>query len=483
MAAPRRLIRRRPRAYLLGMRFWAVALIAACLAGLPASAQQAVPENREQITLSFATLVRAAAPAVVNVFTSRLVRQRTVSPLFDDPFFQRFFGREFAGPERERQENSLGSGVIVRSDGLIVTNHHVIEGADEVKVVLADRREFTAEVVRTDERTDLAILKIENGDSGFPFLELADSDELAVGDLVLAIGNPFGVGQTVTSGIISALARTNVGVTDFNFFIQTDAAINPGNSGGALLRMDGKLAGVNTAIFSRSGGDQGIGFAIPANMVRTVIASAETGGSLLRPWLGASGQDVTPDIAEALGLDRPAGVVIGEVHPNGPAERAGLQTGDVIVGMDGQPVFDQDALRFRLAIGEVGGAAEVTVLRNNRELAVVIPREPPPEVPPRDQTALSGRHPLAGATVANLSPAVAVERGLNAGLSGVLVIDVAPSSPAQRIGLREHDIVVEVNGARPQTVAELRDVVSEPAPRWSISIRRDDRVLSVTVTG
>ncbi len=465
------------------MRFWPVALLAACLAAISAAAQPAVPESREQITLSFAPLVRAAAPAVVNVFTSRLVRQRTVSPLFDDPFFQRFFGEEFGGRERRRQENSLGSGVIVRPDGLIVTNHHVIEGADEVKVVLADRREFGAEIVTMDERTDLAILRIDNGAEGFPFLELANSDELAVGDLVLAIGNPFGVGQTVTSGIVSALARTNVGVTDFNFFIQTDAAINPGNSGGALLRMDGKLAGINTAIFSRSGGDQGIGFAIPANMVRTVIASAESGGSLMRPWLGARGQDVTSDIADALGLDRPAGVVIGQVHADGPAERAGLQTGDVVISMDGQPIYDQDGLRFRLAVGEIGIPADVTVLRSGRELAVRIPREAPPEVPSRDETALQGRHPLAGATVVNLSPAVAVERGLNAGQTGVLVTQVLSRSPAQRIGLREHDIIVEVNQVRPQTVAELREAVGVPAPRWSVSIRRGDRLLSVTVTG
>ncbi len=458
-------------------------ILALILAAFPAYAQRAVPENREQITLSFAPLVEQAAPAVVNIFTRRVVRRRSVSPLFDDPFFRRFFGEEFNFGERQRQENSLGSGVIVRPDGLIVTNHHVIEGAEEVKVVLSDRREFPAEVVTTDERTDLAILKIENGEGSFPFLELADSDELAVGDLVLAIGNPFGVGQTVTSGIVSALARTSVGVTDFNFFIQTDAAINPGNSGGALLRMDGKLAGVNTAIFSRSGGNQGIGFAIPANMVRTVIASVGTGGTVQRPWFGASGQDVTPEISEALGLERPVGVVISSVHPNGPADRAGIETGDIIVAMDGRPIANLDALRFRLAVGGLDRPAVATVMRNNRQMTVSIPREVPPEVPPRDQTQLSGDHPFAGATVVNLSPAVAVERGLNAAQTGILVIDVARRSPAQRIGLRVHDRVVEINGARPETVAELQDVLAKSASRWSLSIRRGDRVLSVTVTG
>ena len=466
------------------VRLCPTALLAACLAASPAVAQPAVPESREQITLSFAPLVEQAAPAVVNIFTQRLVRERRISPLFDDPFFQRFFGEDFGGGQRRRLENSLGSGVIVRPDGLVVTNHHVIEGADEVKVVLADRREYPAQVVTTNAQTDLAILKVTaEEDEPFPFLELADSDELAVGDLVLAIGNPFGVGQTVTSGIVSALARTNVGVTDFNFFIQTDAAINPGNSGGALLRMDGKLAGVNTAIFSRSGGNQGIGFAIPANMVRTVVASAENGGGLQRPWLGASGQDVTPDIAAALGLERPVGVVVSDVFPGGPADRAGLETGDVIVAMDGRPIFDQDALRFRLAIGQLGGAADATVLRGGREMAVAIPREPPPEDPPRNETQLDGRHPLAGATVVNLSPAVAVERGLSTALTGVLVVGVARGSIAQRLGLQSNDIIVEINRARPETVDELEDAVARTASRWNVSIRRGDRVLRVSVTG
>ncbi|MDH3739097.1 MAG: Do family serine endopeptidase, partial [Alphaproteobacteria bacterium] len=373
-----------------------------------ASAQKTVPSSSNEITLSFAPLVKQAAPAVVNIFTRKAVT-RQASPLFDDPFFRRFFGDAFPRQRRERIENSLGSGVIVEPDGLIVTNFHVISGADEIKVVLADRREFTATVLREDERSDLAVLKIEPSGKEFPHIEIGDSDDLEVGDLVIAIGNPFGVGQTVTSGIVSGLARTNVGITDFNFFIQTDAAINPGNSGGALLRMDGKLAGVNTAIFSRSGGSQGIGFAVPANMVRTVIAGAGIAGRLQRPWLGADMQDVTAEIAEAIGLPRPIGALVAKLHPDGPARRSGLRIGDIITQIDDQPVDDMESLAFRIATSKIGGAAKLSIMRADGDLQVKLPLEAPPEVPPRNETQLTGAQPIAGATVVNLSPAVAEE--------------------------------------------------------------------------
>lgn len=463
------------------------ALCALCALVATAGAQEAVrrvPESHEQVTLSFAPLVKQAAPAVVNVFTTKTVReQRPVSPLLDDPFFRHFFGDQF-GRERRRKENSLGSGVIVRPDGLVVTNHHVIEGADRIKVVLTDRREFEATIVKDDERTDLAVLKIEPpAGEELPFLELGDSDQLEVGDLVLAIGNPFGVGQTVTSGIVSALARTSVGITDYNFFVQTDAAINPGNSGGALLQMDGRLAGVNTAIFSRSGGSQGIGFAVPANMVRTVVDSVARDGRIRRPWLGARGQTVTAEIADALGLSRPAGVLISTIYPDGPADRAGLRSGDVVVALDDRPVFDEGALRFRHATGLLGRDATVTVLRNGEEITLTITREVAPEVPPRDETRLTGRHPLAGATVVNLSPAVSDELGLELSLSGVLVTEVNRRSVASRIGLRPMDIVLSVNGERVDAVAGLRELLAARASQWRISIRRGDRVLSVSVSG
>lgn len=446
-----------------------------------AIAQKIVPGSSEAVTLSFAPLVKQAAPAVVNIFTRKAVT-RQVSPLFDDPFFRRFFGDALPRQRRKRIENSLGSGVIVQSDGLIVTNFHVISGADEIKVVLADRREFTATVLREDERSDLAVLKIETSDE-LPYIEIGNSDELEVGDLVIAIGNPFGVGQTVTSGIVSGLARTNVGISDFNFFIQTDAAINPGNSGGALLRMDGKLAGVNTAIFSRSGDSQGIGFAVPANMVRTVIAGAGIAGRLQRPWLGANTQDVTAEIAEAIGLVRPIGALVAELHPDGPARRSGLRVGDIITEIDGQRVDDMESLEFRIATGVIGDTADLSVMRADGDIRIRLPLEAPPEIPPRDEALLRGAQPIAGATVVNLSPAVAEERGLSRLATGVVIVDVARGSPAARLGFRPDDIVLEVNDTEIESVATLLSVVAASPDAWRLAILRDGKELTLTVPG
>src|SRR6187401_2099119 len=284
-------------------------LFAACLPASAVAQERRVPMQSE-LRLSYAPVVQQVAPAVVNVYAAKVVQNR--NPLLDDPIFRRFFG--VPGGLGNQVQRSLGSGVIVDAGGLIVTNNHVIEGADEVKVSLADKREFDASLVLKDPRTDLAILRIKDGRKRFPVLDFADSDALQVGDLVLAIGNPFGVGQTVTHGIVSALARTQVGVSDYQFFVQTDAAINPGNSGGALVDMTGKLVGINTAIFSRSGGSQGVGFAIPANMVKVVVASAKGGGTAVkRPWLGAKLQAITPEIAEGLGIKRAQGVLVAGV--------------------------------------------------------------------------------------------------------------------------------------------------------------------------
>jgi len=449
------------------------------------SAQRTVPEAREQVMLSFAPLVKQASPAVVNIFTRKSVTQRgPASPLFNDPFFRRFFGDAFNRVQpRQRQENSLGSGVIVRPDGLIVTNFHVIEGADTIRVVLSDRREFDAEILREDQQTDLAILKVDAGGEDLPFVELGDSDDVEVGDLVLAIGNPFGVGQTVTSGIVSGLARTKVGISDFNFFIQTDAAINPGNSGGALLRMDGTLAGINTAIFSRSGGSQGIGFAVPSNMVRTVIAGAAQGDALRRAWLGAKANTVSADIAEAIGLERPDGVILSDIHPHGPAISAGLKTGDIIVAVEDQPVFDEEGLRFRIATGLVGETTRLKVRRPDRVFDVELRLENPPEIPARDEQQLRGPHPLAGATVANLSPALAAEMGRDHFDTGVVVRDVASRSPAHRLEFRPGDVLVEVNRREIGTVRDLLSVLSSQQPRWTMKVRRSGRLFTLSITG
>ncbi|MEI8394227.1 MAG: DegQ family serine endoprotease [Rhodospirillaceae bacterium] len=441
----------------------------------------AVPISRDQLSLSYAPVVKRTAPAVVNIFTKTVVRDGGLGPLFDDPIFRRFFGEDspFALP-RERVQNSLGSGVLVRGDGLVVTNYHVIKDADQITVVLNDRREFEAKVVSKDQRVDLAVLRINTGSERLPFLELRDSDEIEVGDLVLAIGNPFGVGQTVTSGIVSAVARTAVGISDYNFFIQTDAAINPGNSGGALVTMDGKIAGINTAIYSRSGGSIGIGFAIPANMVRSVLEAVEGGVKLVRPWLGLNGQPVTADIASSLGLMRPAGVLVKAVDPRSPAGKSGVRVGDVILTLNGQPVDDFDALRFRVATRSVGSTATVGIIRDGSERQVAFTLVAPPEDPPRQVTELAGRNPLTGATVANLSPAFAEEIDFQGISSGVVITAVARGTPAARVGFRPGDVVLKVNDREIGTVGELKSMLRDSGS-WSISVRRDGQVLNTTI--
>ncbi len=448
--------------------------------------EREVPRDREQIRLSFAPAVKKAQPAVVNIYVRQRAEARR-SPLFNDDFFRRFFGRDFGMP-RQRAQRSLGSGVIVSADGLVVTNYHVIRGRDgrsrentDIKVALADGREYAAEVILEDEQTDLAVLRLQDGeDETFPHIQFADSDNLQVGDLVLAIGNPFGVGQTVTSGIVSATARTRVGITDYQFFIQTDAAINPGNSGGALVDMDGRLVGINTAIFSRSGGSQGIGFAVPSNMVRVVVESALQGGRVRRPWLGVSVQTVTSDLAEGLGLPRPRGALIAEIVPGSPADEAGLKEGDVVLRIDGRQVGDADALRYRVATKDLNGQAEFEIWRDGARRKVQVQLEAPPEDPPRNTTKLDGQHPFAGATVENLSPAVADELRIRE-TTGVVVRETESYSPARRVGLRPGDIILEINGARIERVRDLERVVQRRYRVWRLTISRSGEVLRTVI--
>src|SRR6201747_1188851 len=387
------------------------ALLISVVVALPALAQdRRVPASPAELRLSYAPIVQHVQPAVVNVYAAKVVQDH--NPLLDDPIFRRFFG--VPGNQPEQMQRALGSGVMVDPSGLVVTNVHVIEGADEVKVSLSDKREFEAEIVLKDPRSDLAVLRLKATHEKFPTLDFANSDELMVGDVVLAIGNPFGVGQTVTHGIISALARTQVGISDYQFFIQTDAAINPGNSGGALVDMTGKLAGVNTAIFSRSGGSQGIGFAIPANMVRVVVASAKSGGKAVkRPWLGARLQAVTPEIAETLGLKLPTGALVANVVPNSPAARAGLKLSDLIVDIDGQTVDDPNAFDYGFATRPLGGTSQIEVQRAGKTVKLTVPLETAPDVG-RNEIVLTSRSPFQGARLAHISPADADERHLGA---------------------------------------------------------------------
>jgi Do/DeqQ family serine protease len=429
------------------------------------------PGDAGAVKTSFAPVVRAAAPAVVNIAARSLRQQR-------DPFWE-FFG---GGQPRSRVAESVGSGVIVRSDGVVVTNNHVIDGAQQITVILADRREFPARLVLADPRSDLAVLQIDAGGEALPAIAIDDQEQHMVGDLVLAIGNPFGVGQTVTNGIISALNRTETGISDSGSFIQTDAAINPGNSGGALVDMDGDLIGINTAIFSRSGSSSGVGFAIPATMVRRVVESAVGGAeSVVRPWLGVRGDTVTAEIARSLGMTRPQGVLVSEIYDGGPGDRAGLQQGDVIIRIGGAEVNDRGGLNFNVGTRRPGDRVELGVLRNGRSLTLNATVQPPPETPAADETTFSAP-PLQGATVVNLSPALADRLGIDpfAG-RGVLVTGVSARGYAAAAGLRRGDLIREINGQGVNTVNEL-DRALRSGANWQVTIERGGRRLSARLS-
>ena len=482
-----------PHRFLLDRRFGLGLFLAALLAPAavhllhallpPAEAQRREPPpSRAAAQYSFAPIVKKAAPAVVNVYVRSRV-QTFQSPFANDPFFSRLFGEQFGMPT-ERVQSSLGSGVIVNADGNIVTNAHVVKGGGgtEIRVALADKREFDAKVILQDEKSDIAVLKIEGGDGRFPFLEFEDSDRIEVGDLVLAIGNPFGVGQTVTSGIVSALARTEVTNSDAQVFIQTDAAINPGNSGGALVDMAGRLVGINTAIFSRSGGSIGIGFAIPSNLVKVYVDSAIAGRKVERPWLGARLEAVTRELADQFKLSRISGAFVARVYERGPAATAGLKAGDVITAVDGFEVADARSALYRLTTRGVGNRAELQVLRAGKPQTLTVALEAAPAPGKDDVRNLSGRHPLDGARVANLLPAIADELGL-AAEQGVVVLSLRQGSTAARLGLRPGDIVAKVGRKDIAGIVDLETALGEPQRVWQMAIRRGDQTLNIQVGG
>ena len=451
-----------------------------------ASAEQRIPVSLKDVQLSFAPVVEQAAPAVVNVYATRRVKARRPS-LFNDRFFGEFFGRSFGDNfgQRERLENSLGSGVIVSAEGIVVTNNHVISGAEAFKVVLSDRREYSAELLLADERTDLAVLKILDAEEQFPALPYRNSDTVNVGDFVLAIGNPFGVGQTVTNGIVSALARTSVGVTDFQSFIQTDAPINPGNSGGALVTMDGRLLGVNTAIYTRSGGSVGIGFAIPSNMVQQVVDAALSDGRIVRPWAGVELQKVSQSLAQTLGLAKPVGALIVKLHPNSPLRKAGLKSGDVVRTFNGKEILEPENFRYRMAVAGVGARVEIGFLRQGKGNTANVKLTAPPDVPPRNETTLTGEHIFNTVKVSNLNPALVDEMGqaFKLGLEekGVIIITIDKRARAARVGLRPGDIVLSINGTEIKSVAELVALLNKPPEQWSLEIRRAGRIIRTSI--
>jgi len=457
-----------------------VLLLTASLTALavaqPAFAERSVPQTQSEVQLSYAPLVKQTAPAVVNVYAERMV-ERQISPLFSDPFFGQFFGRQ-APQGRSQKQMSLGSGVIVAGDGIVITNNHVISGADEVKVALSDGREFPCKVLLKDDRYDLAVLKIRS-DETFPTVPIGNSDDVEVGDITLAIGNPFGVGQTVTSGIVSGTARNSITDGEFGFFLQTDAAINPGNSGGALLDMHGDLIGINTAIFSKGGGSNGIGFAIPANMVKVFLAAAESGEKhFQRPYVGATFGPVTSDMAEALGLKAARGAIVSDVVPGSPAEKAGLKTGSVIVAVNGVPVQHPDALLYRLTVLGIGEKADLSVDRNGKISDVSLPLQLAPEDPPRDTRQISGNSPFTGLTVENISPRVIEEMRLPDGAKGVVVSEIENGSPAARVGFARGDIIVAVNDDNIDTTRMMENVAEQSPGYWKLSINRGGRMIT-----
>ncbi len=439
---------------------------------------------------NFVPVVKAVMPAVVNVSTTRLVKQggQMPGPFMDDPFFRQFFGEEFFHRfqiPRERRENSLGSGVIVSSDGYIVTNNHVVAKADEIKVLLNDKREFTGKVVGSDPKSDVAVIKISAKD--LPTIPWGDSDKLEVGEYVLAVGSPFGLNQTVTQGIVSAVGRANVGIADYEDFIQTDAAINPGNSGGALVNARGQLVGINTAIFSRSGGYMGVGFAVPSNMTRAVMDSLIKGGKVVRGWLGVSIQDVTPDLAKQFGLKDSRGALVSEIIPDSPAATAGIQSGDVITAFNGKTVDSTSILRNTVAQTPVGRTVKVELLREKKTVSVEVKiTEQPKDVAQADGETAQGdgkNTALAGVEARNLTADIARQLGLPPGTAGVVITGVEQGSAAEEAGLQEGDVILEINRQPVRNIGDFKRLSSKLPKKDSslLLINRQGRKLFLAI--
>lgn len=442
-------------------------------APIAAAAQSTVPTSQAQISLSFAPLVHDAAPAVVNIYAKRIVEMR-VSPFASDPFFKNFFGD--LGPARPRVQNSLGSGVILSRDGFMVSNYHVVGGASDIRVVLKDRREFSAEVLLGDKASDLAILRLKDAEE-LPFLPLRDSNTVEVGELTLAIGNPFGVGQTVSSGIISGLARSGaVTGNERGYFIQTDAPINPGNSGGALIGMDGALIGVNTAIVTRSGGSNGIGFAIPAALVDQFVTQARAGKTRFRrPWAGMGGQTVDADLANSLGLERAGGMAITQVQEGSPFAAVGLGVGDVIVAAGGREVNSPSEMLYYMTVAGIGAEIDVRAIREGRVAEYTVAMIGPPDLPPRDDLTLGERDVLQGMKVANVNPAVLSEYQLSILPEGVVVLETGPIAP--RVGVQRGDILREIDGRKITAPSDVVQALSTGRRSVSLVVERGGQLV------
>ncbi|MCC6544047.1 MAG: DegQ family serine endoprotease [Nitrospirae bacterium] len=438
---------------------------------------------------AFVEISKRVTPAVVNISTTKTMRgmeKGQLSPFFNDPFFRRFFGddlfREHEMP-RKHKEQSLGSGVIVTDDGYIVTNNHVVEGADEIKVVLSDRKEYVGKVVGADPKTDLAIVKIKASD--LPAIVWGDSDNIEVGEFVLAIGSPFGLNQTVTSGIISAKGRANVGIADYEDFIQTDAAINPGNSGGALVNIRGELIGINTAIFTRSGGYMGIGFAVPSNMAKSVMDSLVKEGRVTRGWLGVYIQDITPELAKQFKLSSNRGALVSDVMEGSPADKAGLQRGDVILQYNGKEVENNSHLRNIVAQTQVGKTIDVKVIRDGRtELIKVVIGELPAEMAKGENGEGSAGGFFQGLTIQSLTPELRQRYDIPEKIKGIIVAGVNADTPAEDYGLKAGDVILQINRKDIKSVKDFNKIAEEIKSGDSvlILIYRDGMTIYVTLS-
>jgi|SRR5579863_2561243 len=494
-------------AFLMKKNFWPVfILLAGVMIGVVLTTEFRLPPfgeatntTRESSPLPanvpfdqvFVEISKRVTPAVVNISTTRMVKgDEGASPFFDDPFFRRFFGDESRRPgvpPRERKEQSLGSGVIVDPRGYIITNNHVVSKADEINVLMGDRREFKGKLVGSDPKSDIAVVKVEAKD--LPTIPWADSTHLQVGEYVLAIGNSFGLNQTVTMGIVSAVGRANVGIADYEDFIQTDAAINPGNSGGALVNIRGELIGINTAIFTRSGGYMGIGFAVPSNMARSVMDSLIKTGKVVRGWLGISIQEVTPKLAKEFGLPEAKGALVGEVLPKSPAERAGLKRGDILLEVNGKPIENTGQLRNLVADIPVGHKVKIKFFRDQKtqEIEATI-EEQPKEIGKQPEKGEESPEPtsnaLSGVEVRNLTPEITGELGLPSDVQGVVVDRIETGSSAEEAGLQRGDVIIEVNRVLVRDIKEYNRAASKIKKDQSILllVQRQGRSIFLTIS-
>ena len=426
-----------------------------------------VTEQLEATEKAFVEIAKRVNPAVVNISTTKIskgLEQGPLSPFFQDPLFRRFFGDEFFRDHempRRHKEQSLGSGVVVSEDGYIITNNHVVAGADEIKVTLSDKREFTGKVVGSDPKTDLAVIHIKSND--LPTIVWGDSDNIEVGEFVLAIGSPFGLSQTVTSGIISAKGRANVGIADYEDFIQTDAAINPGNSGGALVNIRGELIGINTAIFTRSGGYMGIGFAVPSNMVKSVMDSLVKVGKVTRGWLGVYIQDITPELAKQFNLSSNQGALVSDIIDGSPAEKAGFERGDVIIQYNGKEIENTGHLRNVVAQTIIGKVVDVKVMRDGREkvLKVNIGELPADMTKGEIGEEEKAEGIFEGVTVQNLTDEFRERLDVPDKIKGIVVTSVESGSVAEEFGLKSGDVVIEINKKPTKSVKDFNKAVSD----------------------